>query len=209
MNVLEIQNSLIQDSRVWHEIKNNDILLFQAANVVRGKFFVCFTAPVIVGYIINNREDVSPDVFNYLKDSIFFDVNIARSEVYNNITYLNQLFSVPNLMLKEREKCFAVNEAMNAYKIVSDRMSRTIHGIEPYDLKFQILMNPSWSEEEKKELIYKFYLSDPVYNAALSSFCNYYDSNDSYKVRLFEFLFQNSPGIYKYHLENNEKKLVK
>ena len=209
MNILEIQNELMYDGGVWEEIKNDEVILLDAANLVKDDNATRFKAPIIVNYILNNREEVSPDVFNYVKDNIFLNLNIARGEIYNNITYLYQLFSSSNLMLRENEKRFAVGEALNAYKLVNSKMARTIHGIAPYDLKFQILMNPSWSEEEKKKLIYQFYRSDSTYYSALYNFYNFYDDNDSYKVKLFKFLSQNTPSSYEESLKNDEKKLVK
>lgn len=54
----------------------------------------------------------------------------------------------------------------NAYTVTSVATSEA-YGVFPYDIRYYILKNASWSEEEKKSLIYGFFENDTEYDKVL------------------------------------------
>ena len=51
--------------------------------------------------------------------------------------------------------------------LFSSLSDKQAHGTKPFDIRYQILFNPNWTKEEKKQLVYDFFASDEEYDEYL------------------------------------------
>jgi hypothetical protein len=169
--------------------------------------------------MLKNYQEADPVAYNQLIESIYSNVDIARTVVDGaaNGGYSFLLMSLwnPNVKLTEEQKNIAVSEAMNKIgtarwhqnrnnfsnqlddmgitddetvmmsldgcvtpigrKAGSEYMNylfaslsdEQAHGIGEYDIRYYILKNPNWSEEEKQKLAYDFWFHDSTYDEYL------------------------------------------
>lgn len=91
------------------------------------------------------------NIYLQLVDLVYQNKNIAETLFLSgNEKYSFLYASLENrfLGLTKEQKEYVVDEAK------SNRLS---HGGREYDLRYQILKNPNWDEEEKRKLVYDFY----------------------------------------------------
>ncbi len=186
---------------IWNKIKHNDVLLYNAIKVVerkcQGEMVEQFNAPIIAELILADRHNVNDKVFRSTLDIIYSNISIARTIGHiSNTTYLLKTFFDDKLKISKMQKQFAVKEAIEAYTTTSyNNNIIPAHQANGFDLREYILLNSNWTDEEKKELVYKFYTFDSVYVNKLqkliysvyNSRINYIDNGSGKKVNSLDF----------------------
>lgn len=137
--------------------------------------------------LLNYNDDLS-DIHNSLINTIYNNKTIAReassikSQNDGSSLLLLSLYN-PKLELTDKQKKFAVKEAMSQFGTIKNG-NNNYHGTGAFDIRYQILMNHNWSIEEKATLIYDFYKDDKLYDDTLKewdcsvSYFNGYDYSD-------------------------------
>lgn len=122
---------------IWPKISSDKEALKEAIVVTRDKFDERDTvvAPTICDSILFNHEEVDREVYNTLVEAIYSNKNIARivmdgASNGGNSFLLMTLWN-QNLKLTEKQKAFAVDEAMNKigtvrYKNRSDGYNKSL-----------------------------------------------------------------------------------
>ena len=200
---------------VWEEISNNKEMLEWAIKPTKD---VSGTRDIVnalttCDFIITNYENVDPNIYQELINTIYSKEQIARISVNEfsfNPTFLLKTLYNTNLLLTEEQKEFVVDEAMNQmgttryknrlsdytepkvgniymagiYNLINDSKQ---HGTGPYDIRYWILKNNSWTKEEKKELISDFWLNDKDYKETFEKWENdAYGSRDNKEIEFCE-----------------------
>lgn len=104
---------------IWNKIKSNSELLREAVKVIRDKFDEndIVKGLTICDSMLLNYESVDEVAYNNLINSIYTNIDIARivMDGASNGGYSFLLMSLwnHNLKLSDKQKAFAVNEAMN------------------------------------------------------------------------------------------------
>lgn len=145
---------------VWNELKEDKQTLESAVSV-RHSIESGYTleSEILSTFVLNYNKDVDIDVYLKLLTSIFSKPNIARKVNFmNQKTFLTTASSNHLLLLNEKQKTFLVMEAAN-------NIEKHNKGI--FDLRYQILRNISFTDDEKKELVYELY-NDVEYDEVLS-----------------------------------------
>ncbi len=191
---------------IWNEIKENESVLKTAIKVTKNRRnnYTLFGL-LIADAILNNCNDVSPNIYNELINIIYTNADIARlsGSGIKKSTFLEKTLCNPDLELTEEQKKFAVKEAMF-------QSNTKLHSIVPshslgfFDIRYLILMNKNWDMEEKAELIYDFYQEDEYYDEVIEHWewdiVNYYSFTNLAeldKVRLYEYTYQELSNKYK------------
>lgn len=122
---------------IWPKISSDKEALKEAIVVTRDKFDERDTvvAPTICDSILFNHEEIDREVYNILVEAIYSNKNIARivmdgASNGGNSFLLMTLWN-QNLKLTEKQKAFAVDEAMNKigtvrYKNRSDGYNKSL-----------------------------------------------------------------------------------
>ncbi len=106
-------------NKIWGKIKENKEILTDAIKIVRDKFNEHNTLKgnTIVDAMLKNYDDIDEEIYNKLINIIYSDLDIARTVLdgYSNGGCSFLLMSLWNKKLKltDKQKVFAVNEAMN------------------------------------------------------------------------------------------------
>ena len=89
-----------------------------------------------------------------------FELELANRGITNDkTTYINLGGSINPIGEK------AATEYVNSmFSSLSDSQA---HGTKPFDIRYQILFNPNWTNEEKQKLIYDFYTDSEAYDEYL------------------------------------------
>ena len=104
---------------IWGIVKRNPIFQREAVKLKRDKFDEADTVTglAIVDTMLKNYQDADPVAYNKLIQSIYSNVDIARTVIDGaaNGGYSFLLMSLwnPNVKLTEEQKNIAVSEAMN------------------------------------------------------------------------------------------------
>lgn len=207
-------------NKLWNEVKSNKELLEEAIKVTKNKFGEdTLESLIICECMLITYDSVDNEVYQKLINTIYSNEKIARKVLdgaanggYSFLLYT--LFN-QNLKLTEKQKAFAVAEAMNkkgttrykklreAYKTeltkqgINDDQTVTIdfdgmkspvgahafntymhgimyglsdrlaHGTGEYDIRYHILRNSNWKDEEKKKLIDEFWYNPNDYETYL------------------------------------------
>ena len=209
---------------VWNIIKKNPTFLNEAIRTKKNKFNEKNTLSgiVICDAVLNDYENIESSIYTKLINEIYNDKDIARIVVRgaSNGGFSFLLMSLWNhsLKLSENQKEFAVNEAMNKMGTTrypniqtenSDYMFQMFHvlcntqahGIGPFDIRYHILKNPNWSNEEKQKLIFDFWQNYKAYENTLEEW-EWAIINDeaNYKEGLLPGL--DKSYLYEYTYEN-------
>lgn len=207
-------------NKLWNEVKGNKELLEAAIKVTKNKFGEdTLESLIICECMLITYDKVDKEVYQKLVNTIYSNEKIARKVLdgaaNGGFSFLLYTLFNQNLKLTEKQKAFAVDEAMNKkgttrYKklreeyikelenkqitdddtIVMDLdgmktpigpksfntymfgmmygMSEMLaHGTGEYDIRYHILRNPNWTNEEKKILIYEFWYNSNTYETYL------------------------------------------
>lgn len=89
-----------------------------------------------------------------------FELELANRGITNDkTTYINLGGSINPIGKK------AATEYVNSmFSSLSDSQA---HGTKPFDIRYQILFNPNWTNEEKQKLVYDFYVDSEAYDEYL------------------------------------------
>ena len=177
---------------VWETIKSNPQIFSEAVKVKRDKFDERNTLNclAICDAMLIDYDNVDKIAYEKLINEIYSDKDIARIVIRGasngGFSFLLMTLWNYNLKLTEQQKEFAVSEAMNKIgtirylesqisdydymKIMFSVLSNTqAHGTGPFDIRYHILKNPNWSDEEKEKLIYDFWQDEKEYEYVLDA----------------------------------------
>ena len=149
----------------WEEARGDKEALEPAIEIVKSYGTYKFNSPLTCRKILTDYKNVNKEIYDKLINIIYSNNEIARSNISTfdlmifTPSFLAMTFSNPNLKLTEEQKEFAVNEAFEKY--VTNYCNRS------FGLKYLILRSSNWSEEEKKELVLKFYPTREKFYEAL------------------------------------------
>lgn len=194
------------NQRIWKEIlleQGNDGLLKNAMKIYMEKEELTVVAPTICDMILKDYENINPDIYQELVNLIYISPQIARTKVggvfqNSNSSFLVQTLKNHTLTLTKEQKEVAVTEALSmpgAIFFSSDQNIKNLkienHGLTPFDIRYEILMNPNWSLEEKANLIYDFYQKEEEFNKTINAWEEDIINNSSfYSVNGFERMYQ-------------------
>lgn len=168
---------------IWNEIKKNPELMRQAVQVKRNKWNTGDTleAITIADTMLVDYQSSDPEAYQSLVQTVFQNKDIARMVLdgasNGGYSFLLMCLWNPTVKLSEEQKQFAEEEAMykagttlsKEEKVSSPNGSLPwAHGRGAYDIRYQILRNPNWSEAEKERLIYAFFKEDDYYREMLN-----------------------------------------
>ena len=106
-------------NQIWNSIKDNNEILKEAIEVERNKWDTANTLKgiVVAHFILANFDSVDREIYDSLVHIIYNDVDIARIVVdgaaNGGFSFLLLTLMNPELKLTEKQKEFAINEAMN------------------------------------------------------------------------------------------------
>jgi len=210
--------------KMWNEIKNDINILKEAIIKTKDRFNQYDTVKgiTICEQLLFDYNDVNEEIYQELINLIYTNTKIARTVGHgaSNGGYSYLLISLfnHNLKLTEKQKAFALSEAMNMmgttfhrqkleeysklldsknitnnetlclelgnsfnpvgakvgsmylYDMFSSLSDTQAHGTGEFDIRYQILMNPNWTIEEKQKLVYDFYADEEDWIEHLNAF---------------------------------------
>lgn len=199
---------------IWNKVKKDEQLLLLASDVVKDKFNErdMFASNCIVELMLRFPNQVNRGIYEEVVNKIYNNEDLSRIVLdgASNGGYSLLLYTLNNskLKLNKEQKEFAYEEAMNQpytkrtkdYNVIYSLSTKTCHGVFPYDIRYYILGNTNWSDEEKQELVKEFY-SDEVQYANFvdqieNNIQNMYDEIDVY-VPIDELLYLDDNEIAK------------
>ena len=199
---------------IWNKVKKDEQLLLLASDVVKDKFNErdMFASNCIVELMLRFPNQVNRGIYEEVVNKIYNNEDLSRIVLdgASNGGYSLLLYTLNNSKLKltKEQKEFAYEEAMNQpytkrtkdYNVIYFLRTKTCHGVFPYDIRYYILGNTNWSDEEKQELVKEFY-SDEVQYANFvdqieNNIQNMYDEIDVY-VPIDELLYLDDNEIAK------------
>lgn len=199
---------------IWNKVKKDEQLLLLASDVVKDKFNErdMFASNCIVELMLRFPNQVNRGIYEEVVNKIYNNEDLSRIVLdgASNGGYSLLLYTLNNSKLKltKEQKEFAYEEAMNQpytkrtkdYNVIYSLSTKTCHGVFPYDIRYYILGNTNWSDEEKQELVKEFY-SDEVQYANFvdqieNNIQNMYDEIDVY-VPIDELLYLDDNEIAK------------
>lgn len=192
-----IEKNYDELQKLWDSIKKDDILLLEASEIIKDKFEErnVFASNCIAELILKFPEEVNRGVYEEVVNKIYDNDDLAQIVVggYHSITkdgynsfgsYSNNnlpflLYTLTNkkLKLSDNQKNKVYNLALDQYFTERTKEFGGIYylsakngcGIFPYDIRYWVLKNNNWSEEEKEQIIYQFYSKEELYVKLLDS----------------------------------------
>lgn len=211
---------------IWDIIRHNDAILAEAIEVEKDKFSekTLVKGLAICRSILLDYRHVNSDIYEQLVNLVYSNTDIARIVVGGNSnegdSFLLMTLWNHKLRLTKEQKNFAVSEAMNKIgtvlyeenknaelnkakkhqsNTINDLDSTQAHGVYPKDIRYEILRNPNWTIEEKRELIYAFWSNDDDYKNTLEEWewdiindeANYHDEPlpEIYISELYDYTY--------------------
>lgn len=161
-------------NQIWKEIKDNKELLLDAIQVIRNRWNDGDTlkslaiSEAILTFAVT--EDKAPDeIYKKLAEEVFSNKDIARIALTapgfgdQGNSFLLICLWKEDFHLTEVQKQFVVSEA-------KEKANNNItHGYGEYDIRYYILRNQNWTEEEKSRLIMDFYPRQEEYENMLDA----------------------------------------
>lgn len=199
---------------IWNKVKKDEQLLLLASDVVKDKFNErdMFASNCIVELMLRFPNQVNRGIYEEVVNKIYNNEDLSRIVLdgASNGGYSLLLYTLNNSKLKltKEQKEFAYEEAMNQpytkrtkdYNVIYSLSTKTCHGVFPYDIRYYILGNTNWSDEEKQELVKEFYSDEVQYasfvNQIENNIQNMYDEVDVY-VPIDELLYLDDNEIAK------------
>ena len=161
-------------NQIWKEIKDNKELLADAIQVIRNKWndgdtLKSLTISEAILMSITTKDHAPEEIYEKLIEEVYRSKDIAR--ITFNAPWLGwqgNSFLLISLWNKEfpltkEQKSFTVREAL-------EKVNNNItHGYGEYDIRYYILRNSNWSEEEKARLLKDFYPRQEEYEEVLDA----------------------------------------
>ena len=158
----ELNARTIKDREImWWKIKKNPEILNWASDI---KENVTVNAPEICDSILayyKKDKEISKEIYEKLVREVYSKEQVARTKLHSNNTFLLRALTNTETVLSEDEKRFIENE-----------LNTTYHNRDEFDLRFGILSNPNWTDEEKENLIKKLYKDEKAFETQLMSWLN-------------------------------------
>ena len=161
-------------NQIWKEIKDNKELLLDAIQVIRNKWndgdtlkSLAISEAILTSAV---TEDKAPDeIYKKLAEEVFSNKDIARIALTapgfgdQGSSFLLICLWKEDFYLTEDQKQFVVSEA-------KEKVNNNItHGYGEYDIRYYILKNENWTEEEKARLLKDFYPRQEEYEEVLDA----------------------------------------
>lgn len=244
MNTKMMEKTKIYDAKLYSAIYKNpkrgsfqklweEILLEQGENGIlknaikvetnqEGNLTVA--APTICDLILKNPRDIKEDIYQELVDLIYIRSQIGRENISGKTSsFLVQTLRNHDLILTQDKKNIAVTESLSmpgaSFFIDQDSLKEwnlTNHGLNAFDIRYEVLMNPNWTIEEKAHLVYRFYDLDEDFHIAVdawkenivnnSSFYSIHGFKSMHKEKLYDY--QEEELMKYYPLEENRKNVM-
>lgn len=218
--------------KLWEEIlleKGNKGLLRQAIKPVMNKDGeVMIQAPTICDCILKKSKEVDRTIYQELVDWIYTFPTVARIKAggvfsNSNSSFLVQTLQNHELVLDEMQKFVAVTEALSmplAIRCVDSDSKKhnmsQIYGNTPFDIRYEILMNPNWTIEEKANLVYDFYEKEEDFDQAISAWeeniinnSSFYSQNGFEAMNQDKLYYYTEEEISKYYREKDQNKKIR
>lgn len=156
-------NSKPRDKRaMWKEIKKNKELLKWAIGVYKEKWNNDFLrATTICEFILSNYDSIDKEIYDELVKVIYTYTDIARCKTPSNFSYLEMTLWNPNLKLTNEQKQYVLDEFRS--------QASYTNGTYEFGLRYWILRNSNWTEDEKYKLVYEFYDDEESYQDIFES----------------------------------------
>lgn len=158
----------------WEDIKDNRKLLENSVKLNKeGEL----NDPSVCECVLYYFEDVDKDIYDELVKIVYTYPEIARISKF--VYSLLQLsLNNPDLKLTEDQKEFACSEA-KLLPGAASLVNNYIHGAStPFDIRYSILVNNNWTDDEKKGLIFDFYKDKNTFNEAVNRWEDVILNND-------------------------------
>lgn len=176
-NLLYIDKNYAEVKMTWDSIKTDDLLLLAASEVIRDKFDErdIFTGNCIVELILKNPNDVNKGIYEDVVNKIYANDDLSKIVLngYSNdgCPFLLYTLMNNNLKLSDLQKNKVYNLAIEQFFTEKTQAHGGINylttkngcGNFPYDIRYWILHNNNWNEDEKLQMIYDFYSSEEFY----------------------------------------------
>ncbi len=218
--------------KIWEELlleKGDNRLLRQAIKPIMNKEGeVMVQAPTICDYILKKSKEVDKAIYQELVDWIYTFPTIARTKAgkvfcKSNSSFLVQTLQNHDLALDEMQKFVAVTEALSMPSAIhcvdSDSKKHNmsqIYGSTPFDIRYEILMNPNWTIEEKANLVYDFYEKEEDFKQAISAWekniinnSSFYSQNGFEAMNQDKLYYYTEEEISKYYREKDQNKKIR
>lgn len=222
---------------LWQDIESNLELVKQASDVKRDKFDERYSVNclTICEWILINYQTIDSEAYTKLANVVLQYQDIAKIRTSNDkFSFLLLLLGNPNFKLSKEQKDFIENEAEYKLAPISVKNEReeplyltnvNNHGVYPYDIRYHILINSNWSNDEKAKLISRFFCDEDSFNEILMQWewgivndeINYRDDSNfiydgySYSIleidRLYDYTYLDL--VKKYGNEKNAKDIWK
>ena len=147
-------------NELWDKLKLNEEFLEYAINIINNKF----KSNAISYKILKDNSLYNTKIYNNLINKIYENKIIAAKTPFNSCgeTFLYLTLSNKKLKLNKNQKLFLIYEAENSpfsQKYYETNSTHEVgkHGFGIHDIRFKILLNPSFTTQEKKNLFLMFY----------------------------------------------------
>lgn len=158
-------------NQIWKEIKDNKEVLADAIQVMRNRWndgdtlkSLAISEAILISVVTKDKAPV--EIYKKLVEEIYSNKDIARIVLgiggQGNSFLLISLWK-EDFPLTEAQKQFAVSETL-------EKVNNNItHGYGKYDIRYYILKNQNWTEDEKARLVMDFYPSQEEYEEMLDA----------------------------------------
>ncbi len=177
------QSEIEATKSTWECFRKNKEVLGNSIKVNRNG---CnFNEPLVCREILCDYENVDNEIYYKLINTIYSNKEIARRNVtidailFSTPAFLIMTLWNPNLKLTDEQKNFAVSEALEKHIMGYCRGN--------FGLKYLILKSSNWSDEEKKDLILKFYPKQD----------DFFDASSDWKIGVAEDYLNKKNGLVK------------
>lgn len=138
----------------------------------------------ICDLILKHPDQVPEDIYLALVDTVYGEQDIARTvkngDCNGGESFLLMTLQNYELKLTSTQQSFALSEAMN--KMGTTKTVKTgvfgmigitqVHGVDPFDIRYEILRNPNFPEDKKQSFVYNFYANDEDWEKHLNDWGN-------------------------------------
>ena len=175
--LLYIDANYQEAKKLWNSIKSDELLLLAASEVTKDIFNErdIFVGNCIVELILKNPNDVNKGIYEDIVNKIYINDDLSkivlRGYLSEGCSFLLYTLMNNNLNLTDLQKEKVYNLAMEqffteknqAYGGMFYLSNKNSFGNFPYDIRYWVLYNNNWTEDEKLQMIYDFYCSEEFY----------------------------------------------
>lgn len=175
--LLYIDTNYQEAKKLWNSIKSDELLLLAASEVTKDIFNEkdIFVGNCIVELILKNPTDVNIGIYEDIVNKIYINDDLSKIVLNGYLSegcpFLLYTLMNDNLKLTGSQKDKVYNLAMEqfftekngSYGGMFYLSTKNGCGNFPYDIRYWILHNNNWNEDEKLQMIYDFYSSEEFY----------------------------------------------